>query len=75
VAHRLCEAIGRLGVEHQGRWLAIGASVGVAEHDGGANTSAAAWLALADTACYEAKHRGRGQAMLAAPPEGLALAR
>lgn len=30
LAQRLCEAIARPGVEHQGRWLGVGASIGVA---------------------------------------------
>jgi diguanylate cyclase (GGDEF)-like protein/PAS domain S-box-containing protein len=66
VAQRLCDAVGRLGVEHDGRWLGVGTSVGVAELDPANVPSAAAWLAAADAACYEAKRRGRGQACCAA---------
>lgn len=73
VARRLCEAIGRLGVDHQGRWLAVGASVGVAELGAGSDFTAANWLAQADAACYEAKHRGRGRAVLAASPDAVVL--
>jgi diguanylate cyclase len=71
VAQRLCEAIGRLGVEHHGRWLAVGASVGVATRPPGA--TAAAWLARADEACYQAKRSGRGRACVVAGTPGPAL--
>jgi diguanylate cyclase (GGDEF)-like protein/PAS domain S-box-containing protein len=64
VAQRLCEAMARIGVQHQGRWLAIGTSVGVAPVAGAG--TAAVWLAAADRACYEAKRGGRGRAHLAA---------
>jgi diguanylate cyclase (GGDEF)-like protein/PAS domain S-box-containing protein len=71
VAHRLCEALARLGVEHEGRWLAVGASIGVAglraEPDADPDADFAAWLARADRACYEAKRAGRGQARQALP--------
>ena len=71
VAQRLCEAVGRLGVQHQGRWLGIGTCVGVAAPGGAAN--AAAWLAAADRACYEAKRQGRGRACLAPDAEPASL--
>jgi diguanylate cyclase len=71
VADRLCEAIGRLGIEHGSRWLGVGASIGVVEIDPGAGRSAAAWLADADMALYRAKHEGRGRARLAQPAQDL----
>jgi diguanylate cyclase len=78
VAQRLCEALARLGVEHQGRWLAIGASIGVAglraEPDAEPDADFEAWLARADRACYEAKRAGRGRARLATPAAGVVAA-
>ncbi len=73
VGQRLCEAVSRLGVEHGGRWLGIGASVGLAELVPGSGESPAAWLARADGACYDAKRGGRGGVRLAlavAAPSG-----
>ncbi len=60
LAQRLCEAVARVGVQHQGRWLGVGASIGVATPAPGA--SAAGWLEAADAACYAAKRGGRGRA-------------
>ncbi len=60
LAQRLCEAIGRLGVEHDGGWTGIGVSIGIAPWTPG--LTPAAWLEAADAACYEAKRQGRGQA-------------
>ena len=67
VAQRLCDAVARIGVAHQGRWLGIGTCIGVAPLEGSA--TAAAWLAAADRACYEAKRSGRGRASVAPGPE------
>ena len=65
LAQRLCEAVARLGVEHHGRWLGVGASIGVAEPAPGA--TAAAWQEAADAACYAAKRGGRGRAVSLKP--------
>ncbi|MFN9745219.1 MAG: diguanylate cyclase [Betaproteobacteria bacterium] len=65
LAQHLCEAVARLGVVHQGRWLGVGASIGVAEPVAGA--TAAAWQEAADSACYAAKRGGRGRAWLLKP--------
>ena len=60
-AEQLCSAIGKLGVDHEGHWLAIGASVGVVQIDASLAPHAQQWLASADAACYHAKGSGRGR--------------
>jgi diguanylate cyclase (GGDEF)-like protein/PAS domain S-box-containing protein len=72
VANRLCDAVARVGVSHEGRWLAIGASIGVAALpvEATADATVEAWLEAADRASYEAKRSGRGQACLAAALAG-----
>ena len=59
-AEQLCNAIGNLGVVHDGHWLPIGASVGVVQLDASLAPHAEQWLASADAACYQAKRSGRG---------------
>ena len=60
-AEHLCSAICRLGVDHEGQWLSIGASVGVVQLDASLAPHAEQWLACADAACYHAKGSGRGR--------------
>ena len=60
-AEQLCSAIGKLGVGHEGHWLAIGASVGVVQIDESLAPHAEQWLASADAACDHAKGSGRGR--------------
>lgn len=60
VAEELCRAIHDLRMPWAGQVLSVGASAGLAMLN--AQTSdAAAWLAAADRACYEAKAGGRGR--------------
>ena len=54
----------QIGVEHGGRRLTIGASIGAVEIDGG-ELSLAELLSRADVACYEAKRAGRDAVRLA----------
>lgn len=63
-ADQLCSAIGGLGLEHEGQWLGIGASVGVVQLDGSLSMQPADWWASADAACYRAKASGRGSARM-----------
>lgn len=63
-ADQLCSAIGRLGLEHEGQWLGIGASVGVVQLDASLSMQPADWWASADAACYRAKASGRGSARM-----------
>ena len=63
-AEQLCSAIARLGVEHDGQWLGIGASGGVVPLAADLSMQPADWLASADAACYRAKAAGRGSARM-----------
>ncbi len=73
LAQRLVQAIGRLGVQHGGQWLGVGASIGVLVMRGGAGDDCAACLARADSALYDAKRGGRGRAVLARSTVALQL--
>jgi diguanylate cyclase (GGDEF)-like protein/PAS domain S-box-containing protein len=73
MGERLRTALGQLGVDHAGRHLGVGATVGVAELDPATPMGMAgadAWLAQARAAWYEAKYAGQGGVRLAA---GLAV--
>ncbi|MCY1459759.1 putative diguanylate cyclase DgcE [compost metagenome] len=60
MAARLIEQIQGLALTWEGQELCVGASVGLAcIHSG--NAQPAELLKQADTACYRAKHAGRGQ--------------
>ncbi|MCE2916816.1 MAG: diguanylate cyclase [Rubrivivax sp.] len=65
LADRLRVAIGVLGIEHAGRRLEIGASLGIVSIARGDTRTPADWLAEADAACYAAKHAGRDAVRLA----------
>jgi diguanylate cyclase (GGDEF)-like protein/PAS domain S-box-containing protein len=65
LGERLRAAISRVGVEHAGRRMTVGASIGVVEIDPAGVLPPTEWLARADAACYEAKHAGRGVVRLA----------
>jgi diguanylate cyclase (GGDEF)-like protein/PAS domain S-box-containing protein len=67
LAQRLVLAIGQCGVKHDGQWLGVGASIGVAGVALASHSTSdpAAALARADAALYEAKRAGRGRAVLA----------
>jgi diguanylate cyclase (GGDEF)-like protein len=67
LAERLRHAISLIGVEHEGRVLRVGASIGVVEIDLAAGASVSTWLARADAACYQAKDAGRDAVRLAPP--------
>jgi diguanylate cyclase (GGDEF)-like protein len=76
IANGLCEAVGELRFEWEGREYRIGASIGFAMIDG-ALGSVAEIVRAADHACYTVKREGRGRAMAyraddvgAAPPGG-----
>ena len=68
VALQIQRALNPLEVEWNGRTYAIGASLGVATITNGYE-STAAWMAAADTACYDAKRTERGQIRFAAPAD------
>ncbi len=60
IANKLCTAVTAYGLDWDGDRYSVGASVGlVSVKDGG--TSAANVLRAADSACYEAKRRGRNR--------------
>jgi diguanylate cyclase (GGDEF)-like protein/PAS domain S-box-containing protein len=65
LAERLREALSTIGIDHAGRRLNIGASLGLVQIDARISRDAAEWLARADAACYEAKRGGRDQVRLA----------
>jgi len=71
VALQIQRALNPLVVEWNGKTFSIGASLGVATITA-AYESTAAWIAAADTACYEAKRTERGQARFASPPTRVA---
>jgi diguanylate cyclase len=73
LAERVREAIGQVGIDHDGRRLNIGASIGLVALDSSAALSAEQWLARADAACYEAKHAGRNAVRLAGDNAALRL--
>lgn len=73
LARRLRSALSGLGVEHQGRWLAVGATVGVAALDRGARQDAQTWMARAHAAWYEAKYGEQGPVRMAAAPSQLSV--
>jgi len=58
IAGQVEQAAAQIGVEHAGRRIHIGASVGVVTIEAG-DHAVAALLARADAACYEAKRAGR----------------
>jgi diguanylate cyclase (GGDEF)-like protein len=66
VALQIQRALNPLEVEWNGKTYAIGASLGVATITNGYE-SAAAWMAAADSACYDAKRTERGQVRFAPP--------
>ena len=68
LAERLRQAIMLIGVDHQGRRLCVGASIGVVEIDPALRAAPEAWMARVDAACYAAKHAGRGNVRLGLPP-------
>jgi diguanylate cyclase (GGDEF)-like protein/PAS domain S-box-containing protein len=74
LAERLRAAIAGIGVEHAGRTLTVGASLGVCTLPAGDGRSVADWLAAADAACYAAKHAGRDGVRLAERREAEAIA-
>ncbi len=65
IGERIREAAQLIGVDHEGRRLNVGASIGLVEI-GHETATAAELLARADAACYDAKHAGRN-AVRAAP--------
>jgi diguanylate cyclase (GGDEF)-like protein/PAS domain S-box-containing protein len=67
LAERLRIAIGSIGVQHAGRRLNVGASLGVIDIPAGDAGSVADWLAAGDAACYAAKHAGRDTVHVGAP--------
>lgn len=74
LSERLRQAIAAIGVVHEGRRLTVDASVGVVAMDAALPVAPAAWLALADAACYDAKHAGRGCVCMARTTPGAAVA-
>ena len=46
--------------EHEGRWLSLGATIGLAEIVPAAGASVGEWMARAQAAWYEAKYGGQG---------------
>lgn len=65
IGERIRDAAQLIGIDYQGRRLNIGASIGLVEI-GHETATAAALLARADAACYDAKNAGRN-AVRAAP--------
>jgi diguanylate cyclase (GGDEF)-like protein/PAS domain S-box-containing protein len=70
VAAQIRRALNPLLVQWNDNTYAIGASLGVATISDG-YTSIAAWMAAADSACYEAKRAQRGQTRFAQPDGSL----
>jgi diguanylate cyclase (GGDEF)-like protein/PAS domain S-box-containing protein len=66
MAFQIQRALNPLLVDWNGESYAVGASLGVATITDGYE-SIAAWMAAADTACYEAKRSQRGQVRFAQP--------
>lgn len=64
VARKVAQAIAAIELDWEGRTLRVGASLGVAEFSRDGH-SVEEWLAAADAACYQAKHRGGGVAAVA----------
>ena len=60
-ATRLREASAAIAIDHGRQRLGVAPSIGVAAVHAAAGSSAAAWLALADAACSQAKRAGRGR--------------
>lgn len=73
LGRRLRSALGELGVDHHGRRLGVGATVGVAARDARESGTAADWLLRARAAWYEAKYGGAGGVRLAAPATSVSL--
>jgi diguanylate cyclase (GGDEF)-like protein/PAS domain S-box-containing protein len=71
LAFQIQQALNPLEVEWHGQTYTVGASLGVATITNGYE-SAAAWMAAADAACYEAK-RERGQVRFAPPATAAAI--
>ncbi len=65
LAERMRAAVSQIGIDHQGRRLHVGASIGVVEIDPSAGLPATTWMTRADAACYRAKHAGRNAVRLA----------
>lgn len=74
LSERLRLAIAAIGIEHDGRQLAVDASIGVVVMDAAEPAAPAAWLGLADAALYDAKRAGRGCVRLAHAKPGAAVA-
>jgi diguanylate cyclase (GGDEF)-like protein/PAS domain S-box-containing protein len=74
LGERLRRALSQVGIVHDGVRLTIGASIGVAEVRPGEGLDAAAWLARADAACYDAKRAGRDAVRLAPDAPAAVLA-
>ncbi len=58
VADKVRAAVDEYRIEHEGQWLGIGVCIGLAPINA-ATVSAAAVIAAADAACYQAKGAGR----------------
>jgi diguanylate cyclase (GGDEF)-like protein/PAS domain S-box-containing protein len=74
VASQILRALNPLQIEVDGRIYTVGASVGAAMITDGYD-SIGAWMAAADSACYEAKRMQRGQLVFAQPSGATARAR
>ena len=66
IAEKVRQAVEDTVVHWDGRNLSVGASLGVCER-ASAHGEVSAWLADADSACYEAKRGGRGRVRAAGP--------
>jgi len=70
IAHEIRENIGRLEFQWEGKSFHVGASIGIV-HVPPHWASLDACLVAADAACYQAKHGGRDQVVVYAPPESI----